>query len=412
MQFTPFGARQCPRCNMYIVIGMAASSAFTNKQNSAGSSNDWHNGYKSKVHTLNRLASMQAQRPMHISPEKFGEICRYVHKHHILRRDLDNIWVGREIMFACNMHNEYNFVQFMLTHLNGVQPPQISPITHHEISILISLIHRTWREVQRAFDDEEIRQSRIAGRKLELKKRNAPNAGFAIHHIAQLLGHPELQKFSATIWEKDNVRDKNYIMEKVFEAYDWEFHPVKVPRMAGPANQAFFRRYVSTVRIKTILANHDWEPISSSERADLTSLALQRSFHLSFASDENQRHPLTTDEQHAVLQAEAAKVGWEVRNNTTECRGRNYTVAASMAGEDWAAVEDCVRRAIYYMSRLTNFNPLVHDKELVRRVQELCRRHKVKFVGKTLQELKDYNDTKTRKKKRGIKRGRKLTSFI
>ena len=236
------------------------------------------------------------------------------------------------MLMATGNHKLYEHVQLILMKLSGVRPPQIPPVLQNEFSILIRMIHRVWKELQRLLDDENALQDKLAGRTVRKHSRNAPNVGFCFDHIAKLRGHPELCEYNWSIWESDNVAEKDTLFSRVCLVYDWDFVPTVVHRMAGPAKAAVEARQFAWLQSQNILDDHDWRPMTQAEAAD---------------------HKNNLGKPGARLRP--------TRGN--ECRGHNFAAAQAMGAEAWESeVAEPVRALLHYDFALSTHCPVRDDE--------------------------------------------------
>jgi hypothetical protein len=281
--FTPMQAArdsqlQCTKCRMVFDSSLIVSSSMlegggdglnASKTRCRGRCGQ----YKTSQHFMARVLRVQVQQGHHVSPQTYLDLCAYVHKFKIPRHDWTNVWVGREMLMATGNHKLYEYVQLVLMTMSGVRPPQLPPVLQNEFSILIRMIHRVWKELQRLLDDEMAEQEKLAGRSVFRRVRNSPNVGFCFDHIATLLGHPELCKWNWSIWEPSNVASKDALFQLICLIFDWQFTPTKVPRMAGPAKVAVQARVRAWAQAEMVLDTHDWRDSTPAERAEQTAWA-------------------------------------------------------------------------------------------------------------------------------------------
>lgn len=246
----------CTNCTLFLDANVLITSAAleggdasTSRRGGRGHSSQ----YRPEKHFLTRLSNVQAHYHR-IRTSVIKDVCLYLYTHRVPDHDLTNVWVGREALAGTNHAKLYEFVPLIMARVSGIQPPQLPSVTVHEMSTLIKMLHRAWRDEQRRIDERRANQDRLAGRPLRPTKRNHPNAGFCLQHLGQLRGLDELLKGNWSIWEPSNVRNKGSIMEAVFRSYGWEYSPVVVPRIAGPAKGAVERRTVACVLLDTTLA--------------------------------------------------------------------------------------------------------------------------------------------------------------
>ena len=239
MLLTPEGQCFCKHCKVLYDADTMVTAEMLRDGKRGGGRGSGH--YVSSKHFMTRVRGVQGQRHTFIHHDIYRDLCAYWHKYGIPKEELD-VRTCREALNAIDQAGLYEYVQQILTVVTGVRPPQIPPVMLNELNICIRMIHRVWPEFQRIKDDEKARQDKLAGKKPKYPTRNKPNTGYCLNQFFTLLGHPYMCKYNWAIWERDNVRDKDEIMERCFEVYNWEFTPTPESSMVINSAKAAVKR--------------------------------------------------------------------------------------------------------------------------------------------------------------------------
>ena len=349
----------CPACRIIlgatVTVSAGMASDVLRSKGKGGGGGD----YQAAHHFIKRVQGVQGQQLCDIKPEIFNALCRYIEKFRIPDHDLSNVWVGREMLCAIGQPSLYDYVQLVLTQLNGERPPQIPPVLLHEFNILIRHIHRKWREVLKVMDDVRLQRAKLnKHEQLRMPKRNCPNTGLCFNHIAALLGHPELQEYNWSIWEKKNLREKNEIMAIVFRAYEWEFRPVVMDRMARPPRNAVHCRAQAFQQLEMVFDCRDWAP-----PPPFVELEVRQELEDAKARADAKARGIVSTRPASALPPHDVKFR---KNGDMLVRGRNFLAKQALGEEAWKELEDVVMMSKYYTERLSNVNPWVTYRGRVR----------------------------------------------
>ncbi len=378
----------CKHCVIYYDATMVVSASMLEAPNKRGSKSSVSASYKSWQHFLQRCKDVEGTW-RNVAGVIYRRVCEYMYRFEIPEHDRSNLWIGREILSTvkrdkhCTVKGEdfYNHVHHILSMVSGVLPPRTPPVLKAEIGIMIRMVHREWRHVVCVKDAEQALEDKQRGRTLKNKKRNNPNVGFCYDHLVTLRGHPELTKWNWAIHDPANVREKDAIMEMVFNVFGWKFTHTRVKRLAGHAGSAAARRRVAYDEIVATMDDHDWRAASGPEI--------------------DERHPQRT-------------MRVEPGTGVHLCRGANFVAATQTLREQWKDIRLAVIMATYWYTFLSDVNPWRERTSFMESVLKITSRHPdVHFVAEFLR-LKRKNDehipnhitSSFRKRLRGSKRQR------